>query len=60
MPALFPASTHREPCLWQIDHIHPRANGGDDSIFNYVLVEGPVNRFWRDNLGKHKRRAPTP
>tara|TARA_B100000787_G_scaffold63881_1_gene46930 strand:- start:49 stop:468 length:420 start_codon:yes stop_codon:yes gene_type:complete len=55
-------STRRETdppelCLWQIDHIHPQANGGDDSISNYAFVDGPGS-FWSDNLGLHKRRAP--
>ena len=41
----------------QVDHIHPDAEGGDDSIYNFYLVEGPVNRYWKDGLNLQHKRA---
>ena len=41
-----------------VDHIHPESWGGDDSLFNFVLVEGVVNRYWSEYAAldkSHKR-----
>lgn len=56
-------STRRETdppelCLWQIDHIHPQANGGDDSISNYAfVVDGPGKLLERQPRAAQEARA---
>jgi len=43
-----------------VDHIHARSWGGDDSLFNFVLVEAVVNRYWSEYAAvdkSHKRRG---
>ena len=34
-----------------------KAEGGDDSIYNFYLVEGPVNRYLKDGLNLQHKRA---
>ena len=43
-----------------VDHIHAKSWGGDDSLFNFVLVEAVVNRYWSEYAAvdkSHKRRG---
>ena len=43
-----------------VDHIHARSWGGDDSLFNFVLVEAVVNRYWDQYAAidkSHKRHG---
>jgi len=43
-----------------VDHIHTESWGGDDSLFNFVLVEAVVNRYWSDYAAvdkSHKRHG---
>ena len=40
-----------------LSHLPACAEGGDDSFYNFYLVEGPVNRYWKDGLNLQHKRA---
>lgn len=33
-----------------LSHLPACAEGGDDSFYNFYLVEGPVNRYWKGKI----------
>lgn len=42
---------------WEIDHIKPKAKGGNDTVVNLQVLQTKINRAKRDDLRKRSRHS---